>query len=357
MTQPPAIERGPDRRKTFIGIGVTLVVMVVVFGVIFPSLVDWDQVGDALRAVDGSDIALLVGLGLLMYVPAGWLYSIAMPGMSLGRGTQAWVASTAVSTTLPGFDLVLRVSMYMSWGHPVETAMVGMFLSGLVEMTTKVALAVVATALWAAESADLTVLAVAAIAAVAVVAVGTVVALVLRSETAARRVGDRIQAALEWLFHHFRRTAPADVADRVLDARTQAREVLGGRWLVAFAAAFATQAVVFTILLVALRSAGVGEDVLPWWDVLFAHALVIILTSIPITPGSIGVAELAYTGILTAVAGNDVASQIAAGVLLFRLATWLLPIPIGWIAALVWKSRTGRSLFAAPDAAGADRAP
>ena len=41
-----------------------------------------------------------------MYVPAGWLYSIVLPGIGLARGVQAWVASTAVSTTLPGFDLV-----------------------------------------------------------------------------------------------------------------------------------------------------------------------------------------------------------------------------------------------------------
>lgn len=121
--------------------------------------------------------------------------------------------------------------------------------------------------------------------------------------------------------------------------------------MAAFAAAFCTQAVVFAALLVALRAAGLGEDVLPWWDVLFAHALVIILTSVPITPGSIGIAELAYTGILTAVAGDGVAAQVAAGVILFRLATWLLPIPVGWISALVWKSRTGHALFAAPSAA------
>ena len=37
------------------------------------------------------------------------------------------------------------------------------------------------------------------------------------------------------------------------------------------------------------------------------------------------------------------------GVLPLGAFTWLLPVPIGLVAALVWKARTGKDLFAAPE--------
>ncbi|MGI9577185.1 MAG: lysylphosphatidylglycerol synthase transmembrane domain-containing protein [Microthrixaceae bacterium] len=339
-----------DRRKTVIGVVVAIVVVVVVFGVIFPQLVNWNEVLDTLRGVEGSDLAVLVVLGILMYLPAGWLYSIVLPGIGLGRGIQAWVASTAVSTTLPGFDLVLRIAMYTSWGQRIETATLGMFLSGLVEMSTKLVLAIVATAISAALIADLGLLAVAAIAALVVGALAVVLILVLRSEDRARRVGDRLQRWIHVGFSKLNRQAPTDVEDRVLGARVHAREVLSSRWPQAFSAATATQAIVFAILVLALRAVGVGPEVLTLADILLVQALVIIITSVPITPGSVGVAGLAYAGLFTAIAGDGFASEIAAGVLLFRAVTWLLPIPIGWGTALWWKSRTGGWLFSSPEA-------
>lgn len=351
MTKSDAQEQpSVDRRKTVIGVVVAIVVVVVVFGVIFPQLVDWNQVLETLRSVEPVDLAVLVVLGIVMYLPAGWLYSIVLPGIGLARGVQAWVASTAVSTTLPGFDLVLRIAMYTSWGQPIEKATLGMFLSGLVEMSTKLVLAIVATAVAAALISDLGLLAVAGIAALVVGAIAVLVVLVLRSEERARQVGDRAQRLIHWGFSKLNRKAPSDVEDRVLGARVHAREVLATRWPQAFGAAAATQAIVFAILVFALRAVGLGPEVLSIADILLVQALVIIITSVPITPGSIGVAGLAYAGLFTAIAGEGFASEIAAGVLLFRAVTWLLPIPIGWGTALWWKSRSGGRLFSTPDA-------
>ncbi|MGI9577028.1 MAG: lysylphosphatidylglycerol synthase transmembrane domain-containing protein [Microthrixaceae bacterium] len=348
MTQPIPESPSVDRRKTIVGVVVAIVVVVVVFGVIFPQLVDWNEVFDTLRSVDTADLVLLLVLGVLMYVPAGWLYAIVLPGIGLGRGTQAWVASTAVSTTIPGFDLVLRIAMYTSWGQPIETATTAMFLSGVVEMSTKLVLAIVATAIAAAVVADLGLLAVAGIAAAVVGAVAVVIVAVLRSEERARRVGDSLQRLVFRVFSKLNRKAPTEVEERILGARVHARHVLGSRWPQAFGAAAATQAIVFAILVLSLRSVGVGSEVLSLADILLVQALVIIITSVPITPGSIGVAGLAYVGLFSALAGDAFASEIAAGVLLYRAVTWLLPIPLGWGAALWWKSRSGRRLFSTP---------
>jgi hypothetical protein len=47
----------------------------------------------------------------------------------------------------------------------------------------------------------------------------------------------------------------------------------------------------------------------------------------------------------TALAGRDFADVVTAGVILYRLAVWLLPIPIGWAVAMRWQARSGSNIF------------
>jgi hypothetical protein len=230
----PVVDTKPDRKKALVAIGVAIVVLVIVFGVIFPQLVDWDAVFEALGEVDGAELLVIAVLAVVRYLPAGWIYSLVLPGLSVRRGTEAWVATTAVSTTLPGFDLVLRIAMYASWGFGIERATSGMFLSGVVEMTTKLIIAIAAVTIGALIMSDLALLAVAGIALLVVLAVAGVVAAVLRSEERARSVGERVQRLIVWGSNRLGRQAPEDIIDRILSVRLEAREVLGSRWPQAF---------------------------------------------------------------------------------------------------------------------------
>ena len=74
-----------------------------------------------------------------------------------------------------------------------------------------------------------------------------------------------------------------------------------------------------------------------------------MITIIPIAPGGAGVPELLYIAGLSAIAGESYEAAITAGVFLFRLYVWFLPIPLAWI--LLKLARRGRS-----DAADGDRA-
>jgi len=72
-------------------------------------------------------------------------------------------------------------------------------------------------------------------------------------------------------------------------------------------------------------------------------ALVSVITIIPISPGGAGVPELLYIAGLSSIAGDQYESLITAGVFLFRLYQWFLPIPIAWILLKV--ARQGRSIL------------
>jgi len=71
--------------------------------------------------------------------------------------------------------------------------------------------------------------------------------------------------------------------------------------------------------------------------VLAAFAFIRLLSAVPITPGGLGVVELGLTAALGSGLDPATKSQIAAGVLLFRGLTWLLPIPLGMAAWVFWR--------------------
>ena len=92
----------------------------------------------------------------------------------------------------------------------------------------------------------------------------------------------------------------------------------------------------YLIMLASLRSVGVESSGVDWVSLLVAYALVLTLTMLPLTPGGIGVAAVGYTAIL---AGDDpvLANLIAAASLLTKLATWLLPMVVGFGPLVMWK--------------------
>jgi uncharacterized membrane protein YbhN (UPF0104 family) len=107
----------------------------------------------------------------------------------------------------------------------------------------------------------------------------------------------------------------------------------------------------FVVLEVALWCVGIGPDVLPPSAVLAAMAVVGIVSLVPITPGAVGVAEVAYIGILSSVAGSGMTEQLTAAVMLFRIAQWLAPIPIGWVLLIVLRRGHWGELLEGPDKA------
>ena len=101
-------------------------------------------------------------------------------------------------------------------------------------------------------------------------------------------------------------------------------------------------AVKCALLIMALRVVGIPEDALGWSAIFAVYALVAGLTVVPITPGSAGVAELALVGMLAPIAGDAYINEVAAGVLVYRLLTWILLIPVGLVALGGWRLQQRR---------------
>jgi putative heme transporter len=59
---------------------------------------------------------------------------------------------------------------------------------------------------------------------------------------------------------------------------------------------------------------------------------------LPLTPGGLGVVELGYIGGLVAAGGSR--PDVVAAVLLFRVLTYGIQIPIGGFTYLIWRAKS-----------------
>ena len=117
--------------------------------------------------------------------------------------------------------------------------------------------------------------------------------------------------------------------------RAEAVALLRDRWHWLTLTTLASHLSLFLVLLLALRHVGISEAEVSWVEALAAFALVRLLSAVPITPGGLGVVELGLAATLVLAGGEE--AQVVAAVLVFRLLTFLLPIPIGAFTWWMWR--------------------
>lgn len=132
---------------------------------------------------------------------------------------------------------------------------------------------------------------------------------------------------------------------RLVDERNSVLRALGDRMGLALALSVGRSLFDYATLLVALRAVGAEPRVSL---VLLAYAAAVLLALIPLTPGGLGFVEAGLTGTL-ALAGIG-ANAAVSGSLLYRLASFWLPIPVGVAAGITHGIRFRRDTDAEGDA-------
>jgi uncharacterized protein (TIRG00374 family) len=329
-------------------------VLVFVFGVVLPRLVDYDAVRAALAALTPWQLALLGASSIVAYVASAGPSRVLVPGLSWPHAVGSDLAARAVVSTVPGpTDVATRFALYRQWSIPTDVASAGIALAAVFETVSAFALPVVATAgvLVDRRPTEPRVLLLALVGLVALVAAAVLLVSFVRSESLARKVGGWLDSMAQRIWRLLRKTPPTGILQGVLDLREGSKAMLTQHGLRGFAAAVVGRLAWFVVLEVALWCVGIGPDVLPPSAVLAAMAVVGIVSLVPITPGAVGVAEVTYIGILSSVTGSGMTEQLTAAVMLFRIAQWLAPIPIGWVLLIVLRRGHWGELLGGPDKA------
>jgi uncharacterized protein (TIRG00374 family) len=132
--------------------------------------------------------------------------------------------------------------------------------------------------------------------------------------------------------------ADHDVGASLIEVRTSLRSV-AGRPIGLLLRTTLAQSVGAVILLVALRGLGVGDE-LGLVEFARVYFVVTLLSSFVPVPGGVGVVEAGLTGALVA-AGVEPSTALA-GVLIYRLLTYVVPIILGAVLYAAWRFDVAR---------------
>jgi uncharacterized membrane protein YbhN (UPF0104 family) len=110
------------------------------------------------------------------------------------------------------------------------------------------------------------------------------------------------------------------------------------RWIRLSWTTVLSQVALFLVLLISLRHMGVSEQEVSTVEAFAVYTFARLLSAIPVTPGGVGVIDLGYIGGLTAIHRPE-AAEIIAAVLIFRVLTYGIQIPIGGVTYFVWRAK------------------
>jgi putative heme transporter len=328
-------------------------VVVVIFGLALPRMVDYDAAWSAIVAMTRWEILVIAVVGawnLYTYWP---LFTTSLPGLRLREAMVVNQASTAVANSVPAGAAVsvgVTYRMLRAWGFTSQSITNLMVAMGVCNMLVKLTMPVAAVTI-VTVTGDLRggFLRLSVIGLVATAALLTAATLVLRAEGTTQWAGRTLDRCWNRVRH---RKPSTGIETWLLEARAGfvllARRV-GPRMLML---TLISHLSLFTMLLVTLRNVGVSESDVSWTSVFAVFAFVRLLSAIPLTPGGVGVVELGYVGFLTTEAPSGLAGAIAAGVLVFRAVTFALPVLLGSVAWVVFQSAA--SWRQAPDSRGRD---
>lgn len=316
--------------------------LVLIAGVVLwflPRFTSLSAVWGAVQSMTPVQVGLLLLSAVWNLATYQFVMITATPGLTLRQATVSTETTTAVSNTLIGGSAIavgLTYTMNSSWGFSRSRTSVSLLVSGLWNDFTKLGMPVLALALLALSTPPTAGRLVAGLLGLAALVVAIVLLwLSLRSREGAARLGRSLQRAASALLGLLHRPPAHGWDDAMTKFRDRTVLLLRARWHWLTLTTLVSHFSLFLVLLLALRFVGVSSAEVSWLDALAVFAFARLATAIPFTPGGVGVVELALIAGLAAAGG--VRADVAAGVLVYRVLTYVLPIPVGLGTYLFWR--------------------
>ena len=323
------------RRLVFVPRGRGKTILMVVVGLVVMALLFWfigqnaGEYSKALVEVKGLSLGWIALLGLASLVNLAiypFTEMVAIPGLSYKHAAVSRQGAFTISNIVPGGGAVAVATQYAILArYRIDAARAAAAVSADAVFTYLFTLGApaIAVALLVIEGRSTTAyLTTAGIGLVIVIVSIIVIAIVLRSESGARRIGGLVQRLLAPLLRRLRRTPP-DVTAALVTFHANASELVSTRWRALTVTNVGAQLAPILVLWVALAALGAWPGgPLTLIELFAAFSIALLLTAFPITPGGLGTVDAALVALLTAfgVSGSD---AVAAD-LIWRLF-WFLP--------------------------------
>jgi uncharacterized membrane protein YbhN (UPF0104 family) len=349
----PAGAQPPSRRAAILRTSIVVGVLAVVFLVILPRYIDYQEVIAAFQGLTVQQVAVVALTGVIAWIATGIIFSALIPGLSWLRGTQSWLILAGVGASIPlgPWNMGVLWVIIRGWGLGAQETTGGIALYGVFDQLSRLGMGIVGALLLIfaegrgsvdeVEGNSVILLGVISLV-LFVIATGLLIGIV-RSESLARRIGALGARLVGSIFRRLGRTGTPDVMGSVLHFRETLGDTVRRRGLLAFGLSMLSKFAWAFVLVTALRACGVPASVLPASEIVAVFAAVFIITILPISPGGAGVPEILYISFFTTLTGGQDSAEISAGVMLYRVFQWFLPIPIAWV--LLGIARRGKPLL------------
>jgi putative heme transporter len=326
--------RRPRRVVIRSALGVAFVAAV--FAEIVPRIASYGSVAHQLGTVSTPWVAALAAGALFDVLSTAVPWRVLLPRLPWLGALGFTQASTAITTVVPGgaplgmaLSFALLRRLRVDRGHAAfAVALTGIWSQVMIFVYPLVgALLVFATGRLSGSTAAIA----GASGAAAAVLVGVSVA-ALRSPTAARRLGDAAKRVATSVAHLLRRDPPAWDGESLVALRKERLSLLRRRWLPLTAATVVNQLSAYLVFELSLLAVGISAASLPPSQTFLAWAIGRVISSLPLTPGGIGVVELGMIGTLVGFGGPN--AHVVAAVLLYRGVIIVPTLVVGSVALL-----------------------
>ena len=321
-------------RRAILRFALGVALAAVVFVEVVPRIASYGDVAHQLGTVSAPWIAALAAASLFDILTTALPWQAVLPQLTFLAALAFTQASTALTTLLPG-------------GAPLGMALSFGFLRRLRIDRGHAAFAVAVTGIWSqvmilvypligavlvfatGELSSSTAVIAGVSAACGVVIVGLAAA-ALRSAGAARWLGDfaaRLAGRVARLLH---RSPPEWSGEALVRLRAERLVLLRRRWPRLTASTLGNQLTAYLVFELCLRAVGISFADLPPSEAFLAWAIGRVISSLPLTPGGIGVVELGMIGTLVGFGASN--AHVVAAVLLYRGVIVLPTLVIGLLA-------------------------
>lgn len=335
LADPPTRRRRPWRVVLSLGLVVALFVGVL------PQVADLSEVWSTIQAMTPLENGTLLLAAAWNIATYQFVMMAALPGLRMRDAFIAGQLSTAISNTVPAGAVVgvgVTYSALRRMGHDARSIAIASAVTGIWNTFVKLGLPIVALGLLTLDGSGGAALMTAALFGVVTLVVAVAVgAIALSSPGLATRVGEAVARGVSAVRRLVRRPPVAGYGARLAAFQRDSSGLLRHRWPAITVTTIVSHLSLLVVLLLTLRHAGVGRELVSDAEVLGAFAFVRLATALPITPGGLGVVELGLTAALTVAGGPD--ARVLAAVLVYRALTYVLQLPLGAASGLVLRRR------------------
>ncbi len=324
------------KRVVQVVVGIGLAVFLLGWALPWLTHTTWPQIIDNLQRVGWRHALLCLGLmfgGLWLYT---FTIAASLPGMRHAPALIVNLCGSGVSNSMPGGGAVgvaAQYGIFRSWGFSHRNIGTSLIITSVWNLLIRMTLPIVAI-VWLISTTDQTLPRIivrgALIGGSAAFMLAGLLVAILASERSAHAIGRVLNTLVRPILKLARQERGQDIEALAVDMRARIIGVVRPEWPMLTFGIVGFLGVHFFLFRETMTAFGID---LSWAETFACYAFSRLLTMVPLTPGGIGITEIAAV-LMVAFGANGAAA--AAAVFLYAIYSHLLEIPFGALAAGVW---------------------